>query len=788
MTGSLRLVLASLSAMIMQSALAGPEYRMPDNPEVVNLLTATQGPSAVFNAKSGRIAFVYRETLLPLERIARPRIGLAGYWFDPVLRDSGYESRVERVVILDARSGATLATWQPAGPAALADVEFSPDGRRLSALTYRAGPPRLALFDVGTGRERVLPVVVNPAFESPCSWAGDAALLCRIVTDTDAAAPAAFVSPNLIEHPGGEAPVRTYSNLLASAYDEALFEHYFGSTLARVDIDGRVRRFDGTAGLLARVRSSPDHAYAVLVRLQRPYSHLLTAAKFPRTFELWDLVRGTRIEAPSLLQQTGITPTKGRALPAISWQYGTSTLGWTERVQGGGTRWVVLDPPYDAPPREIARNSGTISGFGWTNQGTPYFAQRIDGGTKLRYFVVAGDGTPKLVWEGATKDVYGNPGSAIRTDGNRGPVFEYRRHVFFTGDGLSSAGPQPFVDALDLDTLAVTRLLTSPEGVYERVVGVVDPETRAILAVRESETEPPQLFSIQGEKRTLIGGLFNPFPQLDGVERRNVSYVRKDGVLLNGMLYLPRDRAPGKPLPTLIWIYPAEFSDPEYAEQMDSRRFRFHQIKEASPIAAVLEGYALLLNPTVPIVGEGEAANDAYLPQLVSSVEAAIDYLVESGISDRDRFAVAGRSYGAFSTANLLVHTDLFRTGIAISGAYNRTLTPFGFQHEKRSFWQAMDFYTRISPFFYADKVNEPLLIMHGGVDDNPGTPTLQAQRFFHALVGNGAHVRYVELPFERHHYRGRENVLHASAEMLDWLDHTIGSKSGIAEVRSASR
>jgi dipeptidyl aminopeptidase/acylaminoacyl peptidase len=312
------------------------------------------------------------------------------------------------------------------------------------------------------------------------------------------------------------------------------------------------------------------------------------------------------------------------------------------------------------------------------------------------------------------------------------------------------------------------------------MVALVDLKPATILTLRESETEPPQLFSVRvpSGERTPLGALANPFPELDGVERRNVSYKRKDGVMLNGMLYLPRDRDPKKPLPTLVWIYPAEFSDEEYAEQMDSRRFRFHQIKEASPIAAVLEGYALLLNPTVPIIGEGETANDAYVPQLLASMKAAIDYLVENGISDRKRMAVAGRSYGAFSTANLLVHSDLFRTGIAISGAYNRTLTPFGFQHEKRSFWEATDFYTRMSPFYRADEISEPLLLMHGGADDNPGTPTLQARRFFHALVGNGAHVRYVELPYERHHYRARENVLHTSAEMLDWLDRTIGPGS----------
>lgn len=786
--------LAALFTFLLVGASAGAEspavdeFRVPRNPAVVRLLTATQTPQAVFNAKSGRIALSYRETLVPVARLARPHLGLAGFWFDPEIRSSGYDSWVERVVVVDARSGATLATWAPVGAPALDHVEISPDGRHLSAVSFRTGgPPRLVLFDIDAAKERVLPVAVNPAFEAPCSWSGDRALLCRVVPDEGAPPPTAFASPNVIDHPGGKAPTRTYGNLLENAYEEALFEHYFSSTLARVDIEGRVRRFERTTGLLARVSPSPDRKRALVIRLKRPYSHLLTAAHFGREVELWDLELGRRIEAPSLPQRHDVTPTRGPGLPTFDWQHGSQALGWTEALDGGGERWVALDPPYGGAPREVARSAGGISRFVWTERGTPLFSQLAEHGTKIRYFVVAQDRSAKLAWEGAVKDVYNEPGRAVKTDGNRGPVLEVDRQIILTSDGLGAEGPQPRVDALNLDTLKIERLLTAPQGVYERMVGIVDVKTRTILTVRESETEAPQLFSVRGGQRTPLGSLANPFPELDGVERRNVSFTRKDGVLLNGMLYLPRDRDPAKPLPTLVWIYPAEFADEEYAEQMDSRRFRFHQIKEASPIAAVLEGYALLLNPTVPIIGEGKTANDAYVPQLISSMEAAIDYLVENGISDRKRIAVAGRSYGAFSTANLLVHSDLFRTGIAISGAYNRTLTPFGFQHEKRSFWEATDFYTRMSPFYRADEINEPLLLMHGGADDNPGTPTLQARRFFHALVGNGARVRYVELPYERHHYRARENVLHASAEMLDWLDRTIGPGSEAASGSQAT-
>ena len=328
------------------------------------------------------------------------------------------------------------------------------------------------------------------------------------------------------------------------------------------------------------------------------------------------------------------------------------------------------------------------------------------------------------------------------------------------------------------------RLFTSPPGVYERVLAILDPATRLLLTSRESETEPPMLHTVQGDERRLLRSQADPFPDLAGVERRLVEYARADGVKLHATLYLPPGRSAGTPLPTLVWIYPAEYSDQEYAEQLEARRFRFHQVKGPSPLAVLLAGYALLLNPTMPIVGEAGAANDDYIPQLVANAEATVEFLVSSGVADPARIAVAGRSYGAFSTANLLAHTSLFETGIALSGAYNRTLTPFGFQHEKRSFWKATDMYTRISPFFFADEIEEPVFLIHGGSDPNPGTPPSQARRFFHALVGNGVHARYLELPGEQHHYWARESVLHTAAEMIDWLDRTIGPKAAPSAVR----
>jgi dipeptidyl aminopeptidase/acylaminoacyl peptidase len=186
------------------------------------------------------------------------------------------------------------------------------------------------------------------------------------------------------------------------------------------------------------------------------------------------------------------------------------------------------------------------------------------------------------------------------------------------------------------------------------------------------------------------------------------------------------------------------------------------------------QGYAIFDGPTMPIVGKGETANDTYVEQLVTSAQAAVDKAVEMGIADRDRIGVGGHSYGAFMTANLLAHSEIFRAGVARSGAYNRTLTPFGFQNERRTFWEVPQVYSRMSPFFYADKINEPILLIHGEMDDNSGTFPIQSERLFMALKGHGATVRYVTLPYEAHGYLARESVLDTAAEMLNWLDKWV--------------
>ncbi len=761
-----------------QAPEALDEYRTPPAP-VARLLSAPRPPEVLLHGRSARVALLTRQPLVSLERLSRPTLGLAGYRLDLVSGTSERGALIERVEVLSVSGASNLPAivWQPSGGALLDHVEFSPDGSYLSATRISDGAARLVVFDIGAGKERVLETPIQAAWGRPCWWTKADGLLCRVIPSERGEPHPVSPGPRVLEVRSGGIPTRTYSNLLEDRRDEALFAHYFDSELARVDLTGAAHRVPGSRGLLARVRPSPNGELAVVTRLVPPFFHLVPARRFLQVDEVWDLAAERKLRtlrAPETHEPAPMTPVAYRWNPANA-----GMLGWTEKAEEAGGarvhRWLALKAPFSGEPREIARSQRDIVDFDWTTAGSAYFMNKTERGTRVHVYLVTKDG-PREIWSGAAEDEYGNPGRALGANGDRGPALELDGKLLLAGDGLGPNGPEPFLDAFDLATLETEQLFASPKGAYEPVLGILDIDPPALVTSRESETEPPQLYVIQGSDRRLIHAQPNPFPELDGVERRLVDYRRKDGTALQATLYLPANRREGVPVPTLVWIYPYEYSDRAFAEQREVRRFRFHKVKGPSPLIAPLAGYALLLSPTMPIIGEPGKVNDEYVPQLVANAEAAVSFLVESGIADPERIAIGGRSYGAFSAANLLVHTRLFRSGIAMSGAYNRTLTPFGFQRERRSFWEETVLYAEISPFFFADRIEAPLLLVHGGEDPNAGTPREQARRFFHALVGNGVPVRYVELPHEGHHYQARESVFHVASEMLDWLERTLGS------------
>jgi len=773
LAGAVAALLIAVSAGA-QAPDAVTEYRRPPAP-VARLLSALRPPETLLHGKSGRVALLTRQPLVSLKRLSRPRLGLAGYRFDSVTGTSQRGPLIERVEVLtvSGASNPTAIVWQPGGGALLDHVAFSPDGSHLSATRVTDGPARLVVFDIRAGKERVLETPIQAAWGRPCWWTKPGTLLCRVIPSERGEPLPVPPGPRVLEVRSGGIPTRTYSNLLESQRDEALFAHYFDSELARVDLTGVAHRLPGCRGLLVRVRPSPNGELAVVTRLVPPFLHLLPARRFPQVDEVWDLAAGRKLHTlrtPEADEPGPMTRVAYRWNPAKA-----GMLGWTEKAGNERAhRWLALSAPFSGEPREIVRSERVIDDFDWTTAGSAYFISKTERGTRVHVYLVTKAG-PREIWSGAAEDEYGNPGHALRVDGARGPTLELDGKLLLAGDGLGLDGPEPFLDAFDLATLETEQLFASPKGVYEPVLGILDLDPPALVTSRESETEPPQLYLIQGSDRRLLHAQPNPFPELDSVERRLVDYRREDGTALQATLYLPADRREGVRLPTLVWIYPYEYSDRAFAEQREIRRFRFHKVKGPSPLIAPLAGYALLLSPTMPIIGEPGRANDEYVPQLVANAEAAVSFLVESDIADPGRIAIGGRSYGAFSAANLLVHTRLFRSGIAMSGAYNRTLTPFGFQHERRSLWEETILYAEISPFFFANQIEAPLLLVHGGEDPNAGTPREQARRFFHALVGNGIPVRYVELPHEGHHYQARESVFHVASEMLDWLERTLG-------------
>jgi dipeptidyl aminopeptidase/acylaminoacyl peptidase len=351
--------------------------------------------------------------------------------------------------------------------------------------------------------------------------------------------------------------------------------------------------------------------------------------------------------------------------------------------------------------------------------------------------------------------------------------------LYLAGDGASPAGSYPFLDRWEPESGETRRLWRAQDPYYEEVITVLDPGAERFLTRRVSATEPPNFF-VRDLARGGVAAVTDfpdPAPQLAGIQRRLITYERADGVKLSGTLYLPPGYEPKRdgPLPLLVWAYPREFRDAQAAGQLDDSPNRFSRPAGASHLFLLTQGYAILDGPAMPIIGEGDAEpNDTYVEQLVEDARAAVGKVVEMGVADPERIAVGGHSYGAFMAANLLAHSDLFRAGIARSGAYNRTLTPFGFQQEQRTYWEAPETYTRMSPFSHAHRIRQPLLLIHGEADENSGTFPIQTERFYAALRGHGATVRYVVLPLETHGYRARESVLHAIAEMVDWMERWV--------------
>jgi dipeptidyl aminopeptidase/acylaminoacyl peptidase len=447
---------------------------------------------------------------------------------------------------------------------------------------------------------------------------------------------------------------------------------------------------------------------------------------------------------------------------------------------------MALAAPFTEKGAEVMRFQHRFSGFQWLPERDQVLANELDRDRRWRTTALVDltqpEASRKVLFDLSINDAYKDPGSPVtftRPDGVR-TILQDGDSIYLTGMGAAPEGARPFFDKLNLRSGEKTRLFRCAEQTFETPLGFVGSSRSIMLTRRETKVEPPNLFTFDLEtgRRTKLTEYTDPAPQLTSLKKDLITYRRDDGVPLSGTLYLPPDYHEGTRLPLIIWAYPLEYSDPDTAGQVRTSPYTFTRLAGPSELFFLTQGYAVLDNATMPVVGDPETMNDTYVEQISAAARAAIETLDKKGVIDPKRVGVGGHSYGAFMTANLLAHTDLFAAGIARSGAYNRSLTPFGFQSERRNYWEATDLYTKMSPFTYANKINEPILLIHGEADNNSGTFPIQSERLFQAIKGNGGVARLVLLPHESHGYRARESVLHVLAEMFEWADRYVKNRT----------
>ncbi len=635
---------------------------------------------------------------------------------------------------------------------------------------------------------------MNTVLPNAIRWLPDAAtLLVRFVDGKlgrPPAAPSAPIGPVVQVANGKAAPAVTFQDLLKDPHDEDLFDYYAGGQFRLIDTRTGQQRMLGTAGRYERVEPSPDGRFFLALRMERPYSYAVPFVRFGSSVEIWNRAgRVVRTLARIPLHETAtadIVPTGPRD---ISWRPNApATLVWAEAQDGGDPKTaaairdhVMLLADPNASPRKIAETKGRFEGIDFLDESDLALVRQYDRDARIttvsRLDVRCPVGLDDL-FTALDRDSYRDPGQPIyrRTRSGGAIVVRDGDAIFLRGSGFGPDGQRPFLDRFDLRAKTKTRSFQSELEPLESVTTILDAKGTVLLTQQQSPSTPPNLFV-----RTLHGGplralthIADPAPQLHAIGRRVVRYRRADGIDLSFTLYLPPGYKEGTRLPTFLWAYPLEFNDRGAAAQITNTAQTFAAIGGASPIFSALAGYAVLDNAAIPIVGDPQTVNDTYVEQLTTSAKAAIDKAVELGVTDPDRVAVGGHSYGAFMTANLLVHSDLFRAGVARSGAYNRTLTPFGFQSERRTYWEAPELYNKLSPFAHVDRIHAPLLLIHGMIDDNTGTYPLQSERMFAALRGNGATARLVMLPFEAHGYLARQSIETTLAETIEWLDQYV--------------
>ena len=781
-------------------------YQIPPK-AIADLIDASPTPGVSLSPSNESMLLLERPNLPSIEEVAQKELRLAGIRINPKTNGSSRSGHYTGIKIKSLQTGKEKTITGFPADANIENLSWAPDGSKIVCTITKPNGLELWMADISTASAKKLTdAVINDAMSGmPYTWFSDNnTLLYKKVLADRGNAPEQDQMPKgpvIQVNDGEKAPVRTYQDLLKTPYDVDLFKYYTSSQLMTVDLATGKHQTFGQAGIKASMSTSPDGEYVMIQTIHQPFSYLVPYSRFPFTIDIFDK-KGKKVTQIADIPMAENIPKGFGAVRegkrSFSWRNDRpATMVWVETQDGGDPKKEVeirdqmymLDAPFTGKPDKGIDFKLRYGGVDW---GSGDFALAYEWWWQSRQLITSSwqpDNSAagkKVLFDRSWEDRYNAPGDfeTHRNQYGRSVLLtaDGGKTLFLTDEGASPEGNRPFVDEFDIATKKTKRLWRSEAPYYEYPISIVDEENGQVLTRRESNTERPNFYMRKLKDGTSKQLTFfeNPYKALEGIQKEMVKYTRADGIELTGTLYTPAgyDKEKDGPLPVFMWAYPREFKSAKAAGQVSDSPYEFIRIGWGSPLFWVTQGYAIFDDFSMPIIGEGEEEpNETFVKQLTEGAEAAINKIVDMGVADRNRIAVGGHSYGAFMTANLLAHTELFAAGIARSGAYNRTLTPFGFQSEERTLWETPETYSKMSPFMHSDKIKTPLLLVHGDADNNSGTYPMQSERFFNALKGHGATVRLVMLPHESHGYQARESVMHMLWEMSEWMDKYVKNK-----------
>jgi dipeptidyl aminopeptidase/acylaminoacyl peptidase len=794
------LVLVALA--FSQPIFAQTAYQTPPK-SIADLFTAPATPSVSFN-KDGSMMMILDRTEAPsIEDLAQPELRIGGIRINPAISGPSRAGGFTNLKIKKTRSGEEIQIkGLPSNPK-MNGFSLSLDEKYLAFTQTESNGISLWVVDMTTYQAKKLTYpILNQVFGNSVAWLPDNSIIIKAVNPSRGAmpkAPLAPAGPVIQETSGNAAPSRTYQDLLTNPYDETLFAYFMDSQLIKVSLDGNKSPI-GKPAMIKSMDISPDGNYLLIESIQKPFSYLVPADRFPYSVEIWTS-GGEMVKTLAQIPLDEVRPTGFDATVTgprgISWRADqAATLYWAEAQDKGDPRVKVaerdivytLSAPFTGDKKKLVGTALRFGGINWSDDSFAilnerWFASRIEKRSVINPSNPSQ--APIVIIERSSDDLYNDPGSPLFTRNSYGRNVLMRKGdlVFMTSEGGGPEGNMPFLSTYNSSTKEQKILWRSQAPYYERVSKVLAADATEFITIKEGTDLQPNYWLINTKKRIApmqLTSFAHPYESIKGIKKQLVTYKRKDGLNLSAVVYTPEGYDPAKDgrLPVLMWAYPREYKSAADASQVRGSKYTFTRLSWGSPIYWVTRGYAIMDQTEMPIVGEGDQEpNDFFIEQLVANAEAAIDHIVEMGIGDRNRIAVGGHSYGAFMTANLLSHTNIFAAGIARSGAYNRTLTPFGFQYEQRSYWEAPEVYFNMSPFSFAHQVKTPILLIHGEADNNSGTFPIQSERYYNALKGHGATTRLVFLPHESHGYAAKESVLHTLWEMDTWLEKYVKNR-----------